>query len=200
MLRSGVKRSGGQLVISVPKGEPATVASSTLPARIAPDAGFDALRNQVLAQAANMLQQMNKEDAPAIGGTSTPDLLGSLLGSMAPQLQMGTTTAGFKLEDQGDAYLLTSVLPEEQARNVSVNVDNERAVTITSKHEKKSSAGGATAFSAAHRPNRSPCPALCAGRICAWTTKMGASRSRCQRSKNGSENFCHASVIAQGFL
>jgi len=144
----GIKRVDGQLVISIPKGEPAaTVGSMALPARIPMDAGFDALRDQVLSQAANMLQQINKDDAPAGSGAAAQDLFGSLLGSIAPQLQTSTTSSGFKIEDRGDAYVLTSVLPEEQARNVSVNVDNERAVTITSKHEKKSAAGGATAFS-----------------------------------------------------
>lgn len=144
----GIKRTDGQLVISIPKGEPAaSLGGMALPARIPLDAGFDALRDQVLSQAANMLQQMNQEGAPGAGGAPAQDLFGSLLGSIAPQLQGKTAGSGFKLEDRGDAYLLTSAIPEEQARNVSVNVDNERAVTVTSKHEKQSAAGGATAFS-----------------------------------------------------
>ena len=144
----GIKRTAGQLVISIPKGEPAAAPGGiALPSRIPMDAGFDALRDQVLSQAANMLQQMNQEDAPAGGAAPAQDLFGSILGSIAPQLQGKTASSGFKVEDRGDAYLLTSALPEEQARNVSVNVDNERAVTITSKHEKQSAAGGATAFS-----------------------------------------------------
>ena len=144
----GIKRNAGQLVISIPKGDPAPPPGGvTLPSRIPIDAGFDALRDQVLSQAANMLQQMNQENAPAGGAAPVQDLFGSILGSIAPQLQGKTASSGFKVEDRGDAYLLTSVLPEEQARNVSVNVDNERAVTITSKHEKQSAAGGATAFS-----------------------------------------------------
>jgi HSP20 family molecular chaperone IbpA len=142
----GIKRSEGKLVISIPKGEPApALGGMPSPSRTPMDAGFDTLRDQVLSQAANMLQQMNQENAPAGGGAQ--DLFGSLLGSIAPQLQTKMASSGFKLEDRGDAYLLIAVLPEEQARNVSVNVDNERAVTITSKHEKQSAAGGATAFS-----------------------------------------------------
>lgn len=142
----GIKRSEGKLVISIPKGEPApALGGMVLPSRTPMDAGFDTLRDQVLSQAAKMLQQMNQEDVPAGGGAQ--DLFGSILGNIAPQLQTKMASSGFKLEDRGDAYLLTSVLPEEQARNVSVNVDNERAVTITSKHEKQSTAGGATAFS-----------------------------------------------------
>jgi HSP20 family molecular chaperone IbpA len=144
----GIKRTAGQLVISIPKGEPApTPGDMGLPSQIPMNAGFDALRDQVLSQAANMLQQMNQEDAPAGGGANAQDLFSSILGSIAPQLQGKKASSGFKVEDRGDAYLLTSVLPEEQARNVSVNVDNERAVTITSKHQKQSAAGGATAFS-----------------------------------------------------
>ena len=146
----GIKRTAGQLVISIPKGEPAAAAAPggmALPSQIPMNAGFDALRDQVLSQAANMLQQMNQEDTPAGGAAPAQDLFGSILGSIAPQLQGKTASSGFKVEDRGDAYLLISVLPEEQARNVSVNVDNERAVTITSKHEKQSAAGGATAFS-----------------------------------------------------
>lgn len=144
----GIKRADGQLVISIPKGEPATsVGGMALPARIPLDAGFDALRDQVLSQAANMLQQMKKEENSAGGAAPAQDLFGSILGSIAPQLQTSATASRFQLEDRGDAYIITSTLPEEQARNVSVNVDNERAITITSKHEKQSASGGATAFS-----------------------------------------------------
>jgi hypothetical protein len=58
----GIKRNAGQLVISIPKGEPSPAAGGVaLPSRIPIDAGFDALRDQVLSQAANMLQQMNQE-------------------------------------------------------------------------------------------------------------------------------------------
>ena len=144
----GVKRAGGQLVISIPKGEPGTAgAIQNLPSSITLDGGFDALRDQVLSQAANMLQQMKKEENSGGGAAPAQDLFGSILGSIAPQLQTGTTASRFQVEDRGDAYIITSTLPEEQARNVSVNVDNERAITITSKHEKQSAAGGATAFS-----------------------------------------------------
>lgn len=142
----GVKRAGDEFVISVPKGMPAP-AGTVLPSRMPMDAGFDALRDQVLAQAANMLQQIGNEDAAPHGAGGTQDLIGTFLGSIAPQLQNKTAGSAFQIDDRGDAYLLSAVLPEEQARNVSVNVDNERAITITSKHEKKSSASGATAFS-----------------------------------------------------
>lgn len=142
----GIRRSEGKLIISIPKGEPApALGGMGLPAGSAVDAGFDTLRNQVLSQAANMLQQMNQADSPA--GGPTQDLFGSLLGSIAPQLQAKVAGSGFKIEDRGDAYLLTSTLTEEQARHVSVNVDNERAVTITSKHEKQSASGGASSYS-----------------------------------------------------
>lgn len=142
----GIKRVGQNLVISIPKGDPAPAPGGAgIPSRIPMDAGFDALRNQVLSQAANMLQQINQQDAPA--GGAAQDLFETILGGIAPQLQTKSAGPVFKLEDRGDAYLLTAPLPEEQARNVSVNVDNEQLITITSKHEKKSSAGGATSFS-----------------------------------------------------
>lgn len=142
----GIRRSEGKLIISIPKGEPApALGNMGLPSSSPTGAGFDTLRDQVLSQAATMLQQMNQADSPA--GGSTQDLFGSLLGSIAPQLQTKVAGSGFKIEDRGDAYLLTSTLPEEQARHVSVNVDNERAVTITSKHEKQSAAGGASSYS-----------------------------------------------------
>ncbi len=142
----GIRRSEGKLIISIPKGEPAPALGGVgLPSGSPVDAGFDTLRNQVLSQAANMLQQMNQADSPA--GGPTQDLFGSLLGSIAPQLQTKVAGSGFKIEDRGDAYLLTSTLTEEQARHVSVNVDNERAVTITSKHEKQSASGGASSYS-----------------------------------------------------
>jgi hypothetical protein len=64
----GVKRAGGQLVISIPKGEPGTAgAIQNLPPSITLDGGFDALRDQVLSQAANMLQQMKSEENSAGG-------------------------------------------------------------------------------------------------------------------------------------
>lgn len=142
----GIRRSEGKLIISIPKGEPApALGGMGLPSGSPTGAGFDTLRDQVLSQAATMLQQMNQADSPA--GGSTQDLFGSLLGSIAPQLQTKVAGSGFKIEDRGDAYLLTSTLPEEQARHVSVNVDNERAVTITSKHEKQSAVGGASSYS-----------------------------------------------------
>ena len=142
----GIRRSEGKLIISIPTGEPApALGGMGLPSGSPASAGFDTLRDQVLSQAANMLQQMNQADSPA--GGPTQDLFGSLLGSIAPQLQTKVAGSGFKIEDRGDAYLLTSTLPEEQARHVSVNVDNERAVTITSKHEKQSAAGGASSYS-----------------------------------------------------
>lgn len=147
----GIKRDGAELVIAVPKGDPAAaVAAPQLGSTGNPS--FDSLRDQVLSQAANMLREMGNEDATPPTGTADPkgpqDLFGALLGGIAPQLQSRMGTSGFQLDDRGDAYVLTSTLPEEQARNVSVNVDNERAITITSKHEKKSASGGATAFSA----------------------------------------------------
>lgn len=142
----GIRRSEGKLIISIPKGEPApALGNMGLPSSSPTGAGFDTLRDQVLSQAATMLQQMNQADSPA--GGSTQDLFGSLLGSIAPQLQTKVAGSGFKIEDRGDAYLLTSTLPEEQARHVSVNADNESAVTITSKHEKQSAAGGASSYS-----------------------------------------------------
>jgi len=142
----GIKRVGGELVISVPKGDPAP-AGIALPARMPVNAGFHALRDQVLSQAAQMLQQMNNADAAPLGTGGTQDLIGTFLGSIAPQMPSNGTNARFQLDDRGDAYLLSAALPEDQARNVSVNVDNERSITITSKHEKKSVAGGASAFS-----------------------------------------------------
>ena len=142
----GIRRSEGKLIISIPKGEPApALGGMGLPSGSPMGAGFDTLRDQVLSQAANMLQQMNQADSPA--GGPTQDFFGSLLGSIAPQLQTKVAGSGFKIEDRGDAYLLTSTLTEEQARHVSVNVDNERAVTITSKHEKQSASGGASSYS-----------------------------------------------------
>jgi HSP20 family molecular chaperone IbpA len=144
----GIKRAGGQLVISIPKGDPAPAGmDSSSPPQSPMNGGFDALRNQVLSQAANMLQQIGNEDAATPGGTSSQDLLSTFLGGLAPQLQTGAKSSGFQLEDKGSAYVLSANLPEDQARNVSVNVDNERAITITTKHEKKSSSGGSSAFS-----------------------------------------------------
>ena len=55
---------------------------------------------------------------------------------------------GFELREEPDRYVLVSKIPEAQAKNVSVNVENDRFVTITTKQDKSSQAGGLSAFSA----------------------------------------------------
>ena len=55
---------------------------------------------------------------------------------------------GFELREEADRYVLVSKIPEAQAKNVSVNVDNDRFVTITTKQDKSSQTGGLSAFSA----------------------------------------------------
>lgn len=148
----GIQRDSGELVITIPKGGPAPSSVS------APDPfgaafrgvdDFDAMRSDMLKQAAALMNQFNQTAKSPTGGTSGIDMLQSLLGqSGLAGVIGGGGVGGFELRDEPDRYVLVSKIPEAQAKNVSVTVDNERFVTITVKQDKSSQAGGLSAFSA----------------------------------------------------
>lgn len=146
----GIQRDSGELVITVPKGSPApSSATAPDPFRDAFQGldDFDGMRNDMLKQAAAMMGQFNQM-AKSSSGSSGMDMLQSLLNQSGLAGVIGSAAGGFELRDEADRYILSAAIPEAQAKNVSVNVDNDRFVTITTKQDQKSGAGGLTAFSA----------------------------------------------------
>jgi HSP20 family molecular chaperone IbpA len=147
----GIQRDSGELVITVPKGGPAP-SSAALPDPFR-DAfsrldDFDAMRDDMLKQAAALMNQFNQTAKSPTRGTSGMDMLQSLLSQSGLASVIGSGAGGFELREEADRYVLVSKIPEAQAKNVSVNVDNDRFVTITTKQDKSSQTGGLSAFSA----------------------------------------------------
>jgi HSP20 family molecular chaperone IbpA len=145
----GIQRDRGELVITIPKGGPAPSSAS------APDLfgaafrgvdDFDAMRDDMLKQAAALMNQFNQPAKTPTGGTSGIDMLQSLLSQSGLAGVIGGGAGGFELREEPNRYVLVSKIPEAQAKNVSVTVDNERFVTITVKQDKSSQAGGLSAF------------------------------------------------------
>lgn len=147
----GIQRDSGELVITIPKGGPASSSAA------APDPfrdafsrldDFDAMRDDMLKQAAALMNQFNQTAKSPSGVGSGMDMLQSLLSQSGLAGVIGGGAAGFELREEADRYVLVSKIPETQAKNVSVKVDNDRFVTITTKQDKSSQAGGMSAFSA----------------------------------------------------
>ena len=146
----GIQRDSGELVITIPKGGPAPSSAST------PDPfhdafrglnDFDAMRDDMLKQAAALMNQFGQTVKSPTGGSGM-DMIQSLLTQSGLAGVIGGGTGGFELREEPDRYVLVSKIPEAQAKNVSVKVDNDRFVTITTKQDKSSQAGGLSAFSA----------------------------------------------------
>ena len=146
----GIQRDSGEMVITIPKGGPApSTASAPDPFRDAFQGldNFDAMRDDMLKQAAAMMGQFNQMAKSSSGGSGI-DMLQSLLNQSGLAGVIGGAAGGFELRDETDRYILSAAIPEAQAKNVSVNVDNDRFVTITTKQDQKAGAGGLAAFSA----------------------------------------------------
>ena len=147
----GIQRDSGELVITVPKGGPApSIVAAPDPFRDAFSRldEFDAMRDDMLKQAAALMNPFNQAAKSPTGGTSGMDMLQSLLNQSGLAGVIGSGAGGFELREEADRYVLVSKIPEAQAKNVSVNVDNDRFVTITTKQDKSSQTGGLSAFSA----------------------------------------------------
>jgi len=100
-----------------------------------------ALRDQVMDQMAALSRQMDQfADSPNPGGG---DLFGSLLSQFAQPAPPDPVRA-FDLQELPDRYILSAAIPEGQAKNISVNVDNDRFLTITARHEAPTQTPGAT--------------------------------------------------------
>lgn len=150
-----------ELVITVPKRAPGTAAASppsnladvTDVARQLLDAsgllGGDeggsagAVRDKVLDQMAALSRQMdNFANDPGAGG----DFFSSMLSKVAPPVAPDPVRA-FELQELPDSYVLSAPIPEDMAKNISVNVDNDRFLTITARHEASLSGQSAQAAS-----------------------------------------------------
>lgn len=148
----GIQRDTGELVITIPKGGSAP-SSAAVPDPFR-DAfsrldDFDAMRDDMLKQASAMMKQFNQmAKSQAQGGAGGLDMIQSLLDQSGLAGVIGGGTGGFTLREEPGRYILTAKIPEAQAKNVSVKVDNDRFVTITTKHDKSTQAGGLAAFSA----------------------------------------------------
>ena len=147
----GIQRDSGEMVITIPKGGPApSVASIPDPFRDAFSGldDFDAMRDDMMKQAAALMNQFGQSTKSPAGGASGKDMLEALLGqSGLGGLVSGGVSGGFELREEADRYILSSKISEAQAKNVSVKVDNDRFVTITTKQDQSSSAGGFAGFS-----------------------------------------------------
>ena len=147
-----VRREDGHVVITVPKGDaPGAVVrqapqtrlpQSQKPASASPDS-IDAVRDQVLSQLAHMRQQMDEmmnADTDPLGIFGS----GGMVSGLAP------STGLFQLKEEKDKYILSARLPEEQAKNIKVAVDNDRVLKITSEENNSSSSGGFGSFTSSN--------------------------------------------------
>jgi HSP20 family molecular chaperone IbpA len=150
----GIQRDSGEMVITIPKGGPAPSSAA------APDpfrdafAGlddFDAMRDDMLKQAAALMNQFGQTTKSPAGGGTGMELLQSLINQSGLAGVVGGGVSGtFELREEPDRYILSAQIPEAQAKNVSVNVDNDRFVTITTKQDQGLQAGGLSGFSASN--------------------------------------------------
>ena len=149
-----------ELVVSVPKRAPGSPAA-TPPSNLADVTGVarqlldasgllgadrqdsaQAFRDKVLDQMANLSRQMDSlANDPGFDGG---DLFSSMLSQVAPPAAPDPVKA-FELQELPDSYVLSATVPEDHAKNISVNVDNDRFVTITARHDSSSSAPNAQA-------------------------------------------------------
>lgn len=147
----GIQRDSGELVITIPKGGPAP--SSTAAPDPFRDAfrgldDFDSMRDDMLKQASALMNQFNQTAKSPTGAGSGMDMLQSLLSQSGLAGVIGAGAGEFHLREEVDRYVLVSKIAEAQAKNVSVKVDNDRFVTITTKQDKSTRSGGLSAFSA----------------------------------------------------
>jgi HSP20 family molecular chaperone IbpA len=144
-----------ELVVGVPKrapGSPAATPPSNLAdvtnvARQLLDAsgllggeGQDsagAVRDKVMDQMAALSRQMDSfANDPAF---DSGDLFTSMLSQVAPPAAPDPVKA-FELQELPESYVLSAPVPEAMAKNISVNVDNDRFVTISARNDSSSGA------------------------------------------------------------
>jgi HSP20 family molecular chaperone IbpA len=146
----GIQRDSSELVITVPKGGPSASAAATpdsLSAALAGLNNLDPMRDDMIKQAQSLIKQFGQTTKPASDGSNGIEMLQFLLNQSGLAGVTGGGVVRFDLREEPDRFILSSAIPQAQAKNVSVNVDNERFVTITIKQGNSSQNGGLSAFS-----------------------------------------------------
>lgn len=139
-----LRQDGGHVVITVAKAgsmgttqaPQASTRQKPVPAQ--PDR-VSAIRDQILAQFAQMREEMDQMMNSDFGSQTDPFGLFSaagLAGGLSPSMGL------FQMKEEKDKYILSARLPEEQAKNIKVAVDNDRTLKISSEESNSSTSGG----------------------------------------------------------
>lgn len=147
----GIQRDSEALVITIPKKGQATSAATAPDPFQAAFAGLDntdAMRDDMLKQAKAMMSQLGQAAKSSGGGSNGIDMIQALINQSGLAGVVGGGAGVFDFREEADRYILSAAISKSQSKNVSVNVNNERFVTITTKQEKNSQAGPLSAFSA----------------------------------------------------
>lgn len=152
-----LRQDGGHVVITVAKsgaqgaGAGQTpqiqISGSQNPAASRPD-NFSAIRDQMLAQFAQMRQQMDQMMNTDAGSQSDP--FDQLFSQGAVTSGLSSSMGLFQMKEEKDKYILSARLPEEQAKNIKVAVDNDRILKITSEATNSSAAAGFGSYSSSN--------------------------------------------------
>lgn len=138
-----MKRENGNVVITVPKGSRTgdTNGGNFPQASVSQSDNFDSVRSRILSQFARMRQQMDQ--MMNMDSNDQADPFQALLSGsgLMPGMASGMGTA-FQLQEQKDKYILSAQIPEEQAKNIKIAVDNDRVLKITSEEKSSSGNGG----------------------------------------------------------
>ena len=151
-----IRQEGGHIVITVAKGGSRGVAAvqAPQPQLYRPQNptpyrqdSISAIRDQILSQFAQMRQQMDQMmNADA---DSLPDPFG-LLSASGTASGLSSSMGLFQMKEEKDKYILSAKLPEEQAKNIKVAVDNDRTLKISSEENNSSSSGGFGSFTSSN--------------------------------------------------
>lgn len=93
------------------------------------DDALDAVRNSMLSRFSDLWNEVDQLMEPG-----QRDLLNDIITRAMPGQPPPTAPSptDFAIADEGGNYVLTATMPKEQAKNVRVNVDNGRFVSISS--------------------------------------------------------------------
>lgn len=150
-----IRQDGGHVVITVAKGDSGYAGSNQAPkvqyaqpGKIAsPPDSSSSIRDQILSQFAQMSRQMDQMMNSDFGSGQDPfDLLSSMGLSAGSPPSMGL----FQMKEEKDKYILSAKLPEDQAKNIKVAVDNDRTLKISSEETNSSATGGFGTYSSSN--------------------------------------------------
>lgn len=142
-----LRRTGDALIVRVEKGGTREAAAAGTPRPV------DALRDQMLAQFANVGEQM----AQAMNQALEEQGLDSLLAETG-LLPKGQPATRFELKDAGRTFVLTAPMTAEEAKTVKIAVENDRLLKITSESQAGSPAAAVFQSSSATQAVTLPQP------------------------------------------